>query len=358
MVKNIDLIISAKLRIYRFDNNLKNHVLIEELEKKVLKNQQPHADTIKYLNYFLKSIKIGKKYLIPTSRISQAENINIDKMLKKRMAFEKKYKKYSRIKKFIFIIGSPRSGTSFLFNLLAYYNQFAYFTNISHFKWPLYNLYKDNRKFIHEFKNDILNIDTKKLRLRNDIVLPAEGEYLFDRSVKIYNHIKAHEYILINQKIRDKKNLKINIKKHALFFNKKYFLCKSPFNTFRMQTLHKLFRNSYFIHIYRNGYHVTESIEENGFKYFKKRLEHPINNPWTQYINHILKHKDKVKLYNIKYEDLIKNHRIIIQSLFTWLNIKVPTEKIGLLKFRDKRKRINLYPKNNLIEKYNSLLGY
>lgn len=40
----------------------------------------------------------------------------------------------------VLIVGAPRSGTSHLFNLLARHTGFAYFTTVSCWAWPTYNL--------------------------------------------------------------------------------------------------------------------------------------------------------------------------------------------------------------------------
>jgi len=361
---NLDLKISlAKARIYRFNNKLDNHVLIEEIENNFINHNCISCESVKFISNFLKATKIGKNYEIQTYEIAKSENIDVKKHLKFRLAYEKAHSELPDLKKLFFIIGSPRSGTSLLYNLLAYHDEFSYFNSSSHFKWSLYNLNHNGkkRKFIDRLGKYIFQFDTKKLKLNTKLILPSESEDIFNRSIEVYRHIKSHQYLMHKPRIVNPKLLEDNIKKHNLFFKKKNFLCKSPFNSFRIRALNKSYDNCYFIHISRNGYLTSDSIRENKFKYFSKSLK--TDNPkrfWEMHIQAIFDEikSHGIKIYQIKYEELISNPQFELTKLFEWMEVSISPLKIDLSAYKSKRASVNGYPRSRIVDKYNKLLGY
>jgi hypothetical protein len=114
----------------------------------------------------------------------------------------------------IFIIGAPRSGTTFLTKLLSQHS------GLKSFYEP---------RLIWRYGNDS----------KSDILAAS------DVSPKIRKHIT--EYFT----------------NHTLKCGKTRFLEKTPSNSLRLSFINDLFPNCKFIHIIRNGYDVSLSIREN-----------------------------------------------------------------------------------------------
>lgn len=350
----------AKRRIYRFSDSLVDHVLIEELEKHFLLEKLLSPFTINSIRLYLELMGEGKVSVIPTEEIANREEIDLELGLKKRIEYEKARKISKTHDKVVFIIGSPRSGTSFLYNLLAYQGLFGYFTSVSHFLWPFYCLdHTSGKCHFQTLGSSFFEFDTKPAKLRKNLILPSEGEDIFDRSIRVYNQIRTHQYLLKNTEILDLNILKRNVLKHTNYFKTAYFLSKSPFNTFRISQLAKIFgKNCYFLHLHRNGYCTAASIKSNGFKYFTK--EDQRDDPaifWARHVEAIFKFRGKVKMLDIAYEDLIKNSSRTLQEIFNWLGIDSVPVEIDT-HFREDRRLGVKYERNKTIEKYNLLLGY
>src|SRR5258708_40197877 len=114
-----------KRRVYRFDENLFTHVLAECLENKTLHGAQLNPFTINTIDRFLKNVKEGKKEVVNYKEIAHSEDIDLKKELALRESYEKtNYQYFSDPSMAIHIIGTPRSGTSFVFNLLAHQDSF------------------------------------------------------------------------------------------------------------------------------------------------------------------------------------------------------------------------------------------
>lgn len=351
----------AKRRIYRFSDDLIHHVLFDELENKLFKKGYLSDFTTSFLHSFWENIANRRSYVIPIHKISSAEGFDLDLELNKRINFDENGKILPYAQKIVFLIGSPRSGTSFVYNLLAYHNIFAYFTNVSHHVWSLYNLTKYTRKFITDCTVEILNQDTKKIRLNGMLVLPSECENIFNRSIKVYDLLKGHEYCVHKPEVLDPELFLTNIGKHLLFFKRCNFLCKSPFNSFRIAQLQDICGTPYFVHIYRNGYCVSKSIKENNFKYHQS-IENPtslngnqsFDNPWIYHLEHILQNKDTVNIFHLRYEDLIEKYFPTMEKLFEWLGIKISTIEY-IPRYSSPNAELN-YLRNAKIEKYSTLL--
>ena len=253
-----------KARVYRFQESLLDHVLAECLEEKYFQGKTLNSFTREEIVQFLTAVREGKEKKLKQQEIAAIEKIDLNDELNKRLSFEKQQKLLQEPEKIVYIIGSPRSGTSYLYNLLAYQGCFAYFSDISHYQWSLFNYLNRTRLLYHEADAAILSKDSKSLKVQSKFIIPSECEDIFQRAIQVYDHVKGHEYILKRPAIKtDIDLLKLNIKKHLKIFNKVAFLSKSPFNSFRIQQLKDLYPSSYFIHIYRNGYDASHSIREN-----------------------------------------------------------------------------------------------
>lgn len=359
--RNIKTSISLfKRRVCRFSDNLKMHVLAECLEKRYLERKRINICTIEHINQYLDSINLSGKGEMPYEQVARDEDINLSSELNFRRSFESEneLRDVSDPEKIIHIVGSPRSGTTLLFNMLAYVGNFAYFNSISHFKWSLYNHRHCKQKFLHEVDSPVLLFDTKRMRVEGNLILPSESEDIFNRSIRVYRHIRGHEYFIRNPLEIDIDNLKKNIRKHLYLFNRKFFLTKSPFNSFRIKKLNSLYENTFYIHIHRNGYSTAKSISENRFKYYcKNQCEDDPVAFWKMHIDSVLSDVPVEKTLHISLEALIRNPQKWLEKIFKWLSLRMNKKLNDNLKFRPvtEEKNGKMHP---VIEEINYKLGY
>ncbi|MEP7166444.1 MAG: sulfotransferase [Candidatus Woesebacteria bacterium] len=350
----------AKRRIYRFSENLEEHVLIEELEGRSLSGgvaKETHAEIVKYLDLMAQH---GSSYL-DISLIAERERIDLQGQMNARLEHKGRISPPTAPEKNIFIVGSPRSGTTHLFNLLSFQRCFSYFTNFSHHVWSSYNLsHLDGRKHFQSSGSEILTQDSKKLRLLTDTVIPDESEHIFNRYITSYSQLRTHQYLLSEPVIKNPESLVMAASEHAQAFESPFFLSKSPFNSFRIPQLQHIFNNSaYFIHIHRNGYAASQSIATNGFKYFTE--SDSTDDPaifWGRHISAIMEQSNHVQMVHIPFEDLLRQPTDALQKIFDWLGIEAP--QLIVQNRYDEDNRLPNLPQslNTTIERYNALLGY
>ena len=295
--------------------------------------------------------------------------INIYEELLKRLEYINNIHDIKLPKKYVHIIGSTRSGTSHIFNLLAYQGCFAYFTNLSHQNWFAHNLKNNRDKIIFEhLDKNCLTENSKIMRLKNNLIIPSESENIWNMSFKCYKHLVGHSYEIFQKcKCNYLDNFKKNVSDHCNFFDRSLFLSKSPFNSFCMDEIQALDpENTYFIHIIRNGISIPLSMEENNFLFKKENNANFLTSDeaWVFYIESVLKKaKKNFLIKTIKLEDFLDDTNKVLNDIFEWLNIKckiILTNEIGdNWKKRAKRRSDECNKKfsDNFV-KINKTLGY
>ena len=223
-------------------------------------------------------------------------------------------------KKFIFISGLHRSGTSLLYKILKEQDAIS-------------GLSKTN-----ELEDEGQHVQT--------VYKPAYefggvGKFGFDINARLNENSK-----LINEINRKKL---FNEWSRFWDLEKTILLEKSPPNIIRTRFLQKMFPNSYFINITRHP--IATSIASK--KWSKTSLDELISH-WIKC--HEIFNEDKKmirKIINIKYEDLINNNEEILAQLskFLKLNIKIP--KIEIRKgINDKYFKIWIKKSKSIFTKY------
>ena len=223
-------------------------------------------------------------------------------------------------KKFIFISGLHRSGTSLLYKILKEQDEIS-------------GLSKTN-----ELEDEGQHVQT--------VYKPAYefggvGKFGFDINARLNENSK-----LINEINRKKL---FNEWSRFWDLEKNILLEKSPPNIIRTRFLQKMFPNSYFINITRHP--IATSIASK--KWSKTSLDELISH-WIKC--HEIFNEDKKmirNIINIKYEDLINNNEEILAQLseFLKLNIKIP--KIEIRKgINDKYFKIWIKKSKSIFTKY------
>jgi hypothetical protein len=156
----------------------------------------------------------------------------------------------------IFIVGSGRSGTTILHNLIAGHEDLAWFSNYSNTFPRMPRLAKLN----NIYKN--VNI-SKKYRKNRYFPCPSEGYKLWDTFHTLNGKRDYGSSPPFTE--NDVKNADVNLMKKTILDHIKYsgsprFVNKNTRNSRRIKYLNSIFPDSNFIHIIRDGRAVVNSI--------------------------------------------------------------------------------------------------
>lgn len=223
-------------------------------------------------------------------------------------------------KKFIFISGLHRSGTSLLYKILKEQDEIS-------------GLSKTN-----ELEDEGQHVQT--------VYKPAYefggvGKFGFDINARLDENSK-----LINEINRKKL---FNEWSRFWDLEKNILLEKSPPNIIRTRFLQRMFPNSYFINITRHP--IATSIASK--KWSKTSLDELISH-WIKC--HEIFNEDKKmirNIINIKYEDLINNNEEILAQLSEFLKLNIKPSKIEIRKgINDKYFKIWIKKSKSIFTKY------
>jgi len=198
-------------------------------------------------------------------------NITIEKLADE-LAKSKEFKEYQKmlkipklefkVKKPIFIIGVPRTGTTFLYNRLCFHPDVAWFSHLDLKYWipkkdqekykKLYTKMKADNKPIPRREESLFVFGTKQgYPLKGTDKVPIEAETLWrpfleagSRDVSMKNRVEVIK--IIEKFISDQK--------------KSRFLNKAPQNSMRAFAIQKVFPDSKFIHTIRDPRAVVASM--------------------------------------------------------------------------------------------------
>lgn len=252
----------------------------------------------------------------------------------------------------IFIIGCPRSGTTYLHNILSLHKDFGYITTPEAFGFCYAHLISTPGTWLNNKFKDFM---TKRPQ---DNVLtsanyPQEEEFALAafcpyNMVPSYNDPNkliecVNNYLLLSdmdeKRITQWKSAYLYIiKKITLLRQGKQLLLKNPPNTARIKWLLELFPEAKFIHIYRNPYDIYPSMINLFKSMWKNFLEmgFKITIPEDTFIeNQVLKIYTKLmqayfeqkvlipptNLIEIKYEELMENPSIEIKKIYDMLQL-------------------------------------
>ena len=277
-------------------------------------------------------------------------------------------KKYqSKIKKPIFIIGVPRTGTTLIQNILSANKKLAWFSdqdigdwmstkeqyeNYSYFQWL-----KSNNKKIAGSENQIfalgidknLNPDLIGITTNGTIRFPIEGE-IFWKKYFGFNYIKN---IPTNTKILLSKEISKLIKSQG----KERFISKAPQNCMRLFALQKCFPDAKFINVARDPREVISSMivrneKEGTFDsgiYIKNKMKYDGLEFFDQLVwlykeitDSIYEFfiKNKNNCMTVRYEDLISNPTQNIKKIFEFVELDIPNNVSEIIpKLKDSSKK-------------------
>lgn len=247
----------------------------------------------------------------------------------------------------IFILGSERSGTTILYNLLAFHPDTCWFSQATN---------KNPRYPELSITNKLLRVPYVSRYIRYKILKaytpmwmrPSEGE-------KIYNQYGFKANIKTTEKdIADilVEAFSLNIKQHMCWTGGKRFLNKIPANTQRIRLLNTIFPDAYYIHIVRDGRAVANSLLQ-PYSYWWPSTPlwwKPGNTPqsliksgvdretiaalhWVHNIQEIYNNRLLLKgrYLEIRYEQLVSNSLDVIKQICLFCELQSPKTYIDIL---------------------------
>lgn len=297
--------------------------------------------TVLYKNKFrIEPAEIPKVLWITLSILST----NVFRIYEK-VRFNKAVSKVT-IKEPVFILGYPRSGTTFLHYLISKDEQFSYCAT---YQVLMPNIFLTMGSFLEKLLRGILPKTRLMDNMKMGTTLPKEEEFamsaLSDASMingfyfpkNIMKYFKR--YVLFT----DDKKYENEWKKKYLFFLKKVslrqskrLLLKSPFNTGRIKQILEIFPDAKFIHIHRNPYEVYYSNEklyeailpafafhEAGNEEIEKFIFDSYKSTYKKYFNDIMLIPSG-NITSISYEELVASPMVTLKKIY---------EQVGLENF-------------------------
>ncbi len=247
----------------------------------------------------------------------------------------------------IFIIGSGRSGTTLLLNYLSVHPYVCWLSNLTN-RHPQIGILPSFHRLL-----DLPWVDSQ---LKNNIVMnkktwwfplqPNEG----DRIYHDYCGFSHNQLTTENDfEVEKEKCFKKVIHNHIKYTGKPFFIGKQTSNNQRIRLLHKMFPDAKYIHVIRDGRAVVNSLinvswwSDTELWWADKKVQDMINEGedsliiaaehWKKDTLNILEHREDFgeNYFEIKYEDLINNTHVILESIIDHCGLKKESRYFNLV---------------------------
>ncbi|MBT2478373.1 sulfotransferase [Streptomyces sp. ISL-94] len=311
-----------RTRAYRFTDDPRHYVFAEALEENYAQGTLPSAATLTYIRAVLDQIRATGQLLPFNEDIAAAEGVDIRGERDARVPYAPRLMPEHQPTTLVFIIGAPRSGTSHLFNLLAYTGRFAYFTTASCWAWPTRNLSHPARRSFETIGDRVLAVDNKNTRLIPGLLMPYEAEDLYHRAVPTYEHRGGHTYDLQDARLTDQSLLNASIQAHCRHFARTSFLTKSPFNSLRIAQLDAATgQRALFLNITRDQEGTADSMRRNHFRFHHHGTPLTEEEAWELFTTTIDRDAPAERTLAVSHHDLLNDSGTQIQRITRWLDV-------------------------------------
>jgi hypothetical protein len=289
-------------------------------------------------------LAINVFYLPKVIFITTTVFLSIPLQLIERFRFHKKIKRTS-VAPPVFILGHPRSGTTYLQYILSKDPAFAFCTTT---EGLLPNIFLTAGKFAETILKAAMPETRPQDNVKAGATLPIEEEFAMGSMSNaswvhgLYfpkNIYRAFdEYVTFTKgepeiKQHWKKNFNYFLKKLSFKYPGKNLLLKSPANTGRLKELYELYPDAKFIHIYRNPIDVflsTERLFEKilpliGFQkasnaFMREHVLYAYEQLYSKYLED-RKSIPAHQLYEFSYEDFISAPMDIMKKAYAHLSL-------------------------------------
>jgi Phosphotransferase enzyme family/Sulfotransferase family len=312
-----------RTRAYRFSNDPRLYVMAEWTEECFLAGRPPSPAVLDFIRGSLNELRTKGRLLAFDPAATAAQEFDPQLEIDRRAghAFTRSVSQRAP-ELFVSIVGAPRSGTSHLVNVLAREQLFAYFTTASCWAWPVWNLHQAGRHLFTETDTDVLSFDNKRTRIIPSLVMPAEAEDVYARSIPVYRHIAGHRYHLDPAKVGDLDILRGGINAHLKHFGRKRFLTKSPFNSFRIPILEEIWGTKVrYIHIIRDRESAARSIRRNRFEYVVGGRLLSAEDAWSHFVSSVEHDAPPERTLTVTHRQLQTEPEALIRHVLDWLDV-------------------------------------
>lgn len=296
-----------RTRLYRFSDELRDYVLAEALEERLLTGHQLGPSTLTHVRKCLAAIRAHGQPLPFPGGIEADEGVDVAAELAAREPYAWQQVPQSRWPRAVaVIVGAPRSGTSHLFNLLARAGPFSYFTTASCWAWPVRNLSCSQRHLFTAFGDAVLAVDNKRTRVIPGLVMPGEAEDIWARAIPVYRHIAGHRYEITPVQAVQPEILQAAARAHTGYFGSPLLLAKSPFSSFRIRQIEALWGSTVrYIHIIRNRRETADSMRRNRFEFLHRSRVLAAEEAWQMFVDAVGEHAPADRLATVTHRELL-----------------------------------------------------
>ncbi len=315
-----------RTRLYRFSDDPRHYLLAEHLEDRFLDGHLPTPATRRYIVHCLQALRSSGQPPAFATDIADAEGLDLPIQTAQREPFA-----YSRSlpgpspQQVVAIVGAPRSGTSHLANLLAYQQQFAFFTTVSCWAWPIRNLRQPHRALFTDVGDIVFTVDNKRTRTIPALVMPAEAEDVYARAIPVYRHLAAHRYHLVPAQPGNLDVLRGAVTAHLRFFNRSRFLTKSPFNSLRIPQLDAHWgTTARYVHILRDQHQTAASMRRNRFEFVCDGRLLAAEDAWLLFTSAITTTAPADRRLTVTHRELLTDPTGTIRRILAWLGLQDP----------------------------------
>jgi len=285
-----------------------------------------------------------------------------------------------RIYKPIFIVGCGRSGTTIVNDILSWHKDLAW---ISNYSTKYYTRLATSAYLCKLYRSKFM-----QYMLGRRLPKPAEGNILWDWCHPVENSPYDPALAEIDVSPDAFSRCHKLVSDHIRYSGKKRFINKNTRNSRRIRYLNKIFPDSLFIHILRDGRAVVASLlNVRWWKRFKpwfindRSFESPAEtspNPeelatqvWLSEVAKILDDKkclDPHRYLEVKYEDFVSNPILAIRAMCNFCELEwspdfeqhIKSIKITNMNYRYKERltREQIQKLNKTIKELADRLGY
>jgi hypothetical protein len=236
----------------------------------------------------------------------------------------------------IFVVGSGRSGTTLLFRFLSGHPDLAWVSGLSNKfpRWPQLSVF-----------NRLPTPKSKSPTLRRIFALirpNSEASSVYDYC-GISSLFQQKESTLTESDVSDfsRKQLRRIVRTHMKWMGKPRFINKNTANTMRVRYINEIFPDSIFIHIIRDGYAVSNSLNNVNWwpdlqlwwlgKTPREWAEENDGNPlelcamhWKHQVEQILVNKTWLsphQYFECRYEDLVGDPSKLLQEILSFCGL-------------------------------------